>query len=86
MQLARPGLVVADATRDNTIQATRIVLGWAKNVSGREGMPDLRWLFDGDMLATSVSWGGKTRLVGVAEQQPHVANTVCLAGTKSRLL
>lgn len=63
MQLSRPGAVVADATRDNTIQASRMVLGWAKNVAGREGEPTLNWLLDGELLAGYVSWGGAVRYV-----------------------
>ena len=64
VQLSRPGVVVADATRDNTMQASRMVLGWAKNVAGREGEPTLNWLLDGELIAGYVSWGGAVRYVG----------------------
>jgi hypothetical protein len=66
VQLSRPGAVVADSTRDNSIQAARAVLGWAKNVSGREGEPDMCWLLDGDLLAAYVSWGGAVRCDGAS--------------------
>ena len=54
---------MADATRDNTIQASRMVLGWAKNVAGRQGEPTLNWLLDGELIAGYVSWGGAVRYV-----------------------
>ena len=64
VQLSRPGVAVADATRDNTVSVARTVLGWAKNINGREDDVDLRWLLDGDLLAAYVSWGGTIRRVG----------------------
>jgi hypothetical protein len=64
VQPSRPGIAVADATRDNTVSVARAVLGWAKHINGREDGVDLRWLLDGDLLAAYVSWGGAIRRVG----------------------
>ena len=61
LQLDRAGNAVANATRDNTITAARLVLGYAIRVAGRDGDPDLRWLLDGSMLAGYVSWASTTR-------------------------
>ena len=61
LQLDRAGNAVANATRDNTITAARLVLGYAIRVAGRDGEPDLRWLLDGSMLAGYVSWASTTR-------------------------
>ena len=61
LQLDRAGNAVANATRDNTINAVRLVLGYAVRVAGRDGEPDFRWLLDGTLLAGYVSWATATR-------------------------
>jgi len=61
VQPSRGGAAVADATKDNTVQAARIMLGFAKNVMLRDGEPDLRWLLNGELIASYVSWAGATR-------------------------
>ena len=87
VQLSRPGIAVADATRDNTVNVARAVLGWAKHINGREDDVDLRWLLDGDLLAAYVSWGGTIRRVGCTlfacglTTHSHAAAT---AGKRSR--
>ena len=87
VQLSRPGLAVADTTRDNTVNVARTVLGWAKNINGREDNVDLRWLLDGDLLAAYVSWGGTIRRVGCTLLACGVAvhsHAAAKAGRRSR--
>ena len=62
LQPSRGGAAVADATVGNTTQAARAILGFASNVAHRDGTPDLRWLLDGHMLSSYISWAGSTRL------------------------
>ena len=62
LQPSRGGAAVADATVGNTTQAARAILGFASNVAHRDGTPDLRWLLDGQMLSSYISWAGSTRL------------------------
>ena len=61
IRLDRAGMPVADATRNNSVAAARMVLGFAVRVAGREGEPSLRWLLDGTLLASYISWASATR-------------------------
>ena len=61
IRLDRAGMPVADATKNNSVAAARMVLGFAVRVAGREGEPDLLWLLDGTLTASYISWASTTR-------------------------
>ena len=77
VQPSRGGAAVADATKDNTVQAARIIIGFAVNVMGRRD-PDLRWILDGELLASYVSWAGATRKKKPLSLSLEVSSTVRL--------
>jgi hypothetical protein len=61
LQPSRAGHAIADATVSNSVQAARTILGFAANVAHRDGTPTLKWLLDGELIASYISWGGSTR-------------------------